>query len=191
MRRLATLTALVVTALSSSVLLGSADTGRTVTIRGIEHFVPNTLVFADFRFSPGPLSVKSGGSVTWTNETADPHTVSIVDPADLPTTISQVFQCGAPGTICALVAACHFPNGFGPGGPIPPISPQCGNAKNGQLSTAFSTATPTVVGDSTLIGSPSVPLPSTVTFKIAAPSGSTLHYMCVIHPWMQGEIDVI
>jgi plastocyanin len=182
MRRLAILTTSVVIGLLSSVLLGSADTGRTVTIRGIEHFVPNTLVFADFRFSPGPLSVKSGEKVTWTNTTTDPHTVSIVNAADLPTNISQVFHCGAPGTVCAAVLACHFPNGFGPGGPNPPIVPQCGNAVNGQLSA---------VGDSTLVRAPGIPLPSTVTFNITAPAGSTLHYMCVIHPWMQGEIDVI
>ncbi len=100
MRKLATLTALVFVALSSSVVLGSADASRTVELKGTEHFVPNAVINADFRFSPGPLSVKSGDVVTWQNTitSPEPHTISIVKGSDLPTNVGQVFNCGAPGT---------------------------------------------------------------------------------------------
>jgi plastocyanin len=185
MRKLATLIALVFVALSSSVVLGSADASRTVELKGTEHFVPNALINADFRFSPGPLSVKSGDVVTWQNTITapDPHTISIVNANDLPTNVNQVFNCGAPGTVCAAILACHFPNGFGPGGPNPPINFACGNAANGNFAA---------VGDSFLIPPPGFGPASlqTVSAKITAPSGSVLHYMCAIHPWMQGEINV-
>jgi plastocyanin len=186
MRKLATLTALVFVALSSSVVFGSADASRTVTLKGTEHFVPNALINADFRFSPGPLSVKSGDMVTWQNTITapDPHTISIVKGSDLPTNVNQVFNCGAPGTPCAPILACHFPDGFGPGGgPPPTIIPTCGNAKFGNLAA---------VGDSFLIPPPGFGPASaqTVMARITAPSGSVLHYLCAIHPWMQGEINV-
>jgi plastocyanin len=187
MRKLATLAALVFVALSSSVVLGSADASRTVTLMGTEHFVPNALINANFRFSPGPLSVKSGDVVTWQNAitSPDPHTISIVNGSDLPTNVNQVFNCGAPGTVCFTILMCHFPDGFGGpgGGPPPTINLTCGNAKLGNLAAP---------GDSFLIPPPGFGPPSlqTITARITAPSGSVLHYMCAIHPWMQGEINV-
>lgn len=186
MRKLATLTAMVFIALSSSVVFGSADASRTVTLKGTERFVPNALVNADFRFSPGPLSVKSGEMVTWENtiDARDPHTISIVKASDVPTNIDQVFGCGAPGTVCAAIFACHFPQGPGMrGAPPPVIIPACGNAKFGKLAA---------VGDSFLIPPPGIGPASaqTVMATITASPGSTLHYICAFHPWMQGEIDV-
>lgn len=180
MRRVAIFAATILVGLSSSVMLGSAAGDRSVTIRGTERFVPNTLINADFRFSPGPLSVKSGDSVTWNNTTNDGHSISIVD--SQPATIQEVFGCGAPGTPCAPILQCHFPNGFG----APPVI-DCGNAGNGELKAS---------GDSFLIGCDlalvgcQVPLPTTRTMRVTAPAGTRLLYMCVIHPWMQGEIDV-
>jgi hypothetical protein len=29
-----------------------------------------------------------------------------------------------------------------------------------------------------------------ITMQVTAPAGTVLHFMCVIHPWMQGEIIV-
>jgi plastocyanin len=178
MRRLLVLTTSAVLALMTSVVLSSADVARTVTIKGTERFIPNAFISADFRFEPGPLSVKSGDSVTWTNATTDGHTISIVP--SLPTTIGEVFNCGAPGTVCEPILRCHFPGGFGPGGP-PVVNLTCGNAASGQLKA---------VGDSFLIPPPFVGPPQTITAAITAPSGTTLLYMCVIHPWMQGSILV-
>ena len=30
----------------------------------------------------------------------------------------------------------------------------------------------------------------TATVVVSAPAGTTLYYVCAIHPWMQGEIKV-
>lgn len=35
-----------------------------------------------------------------------------------------------------------------------------------------------------------VPVGKSVKFKVTAPAGKTLHYLCAIHPWMQGSIVV-
>ena len=181
MRKFAILIATVLLGLTSTVVLGSADASRAITIMGTEHFVPNALINADFRFSPGPLAVKSGETVTWTNATTDGHTISIVP--SQPSNVGDVFNCGAPGTVCAPILACHFPQGFGQGGPPPVIVPTCGNASNGELKA---------LGDSFLIPPPGIGPPSlqTITAKITAAPGTTLLYMCVIHPWMQGQIVV-
>lgn len=179
MRRLLVLAASAVVALITSVVLSSADAARTVTIMGTEKFAANAFISADFRFEPGPLSVKSGQTVTWQNTTMDGHTISIVP--SQPASIREVFNCGAPGTVCAPVLACHFPAGFGMGGPPPVVVPACGNATSGQLKA---------VGDSVLIAPPFTGAPQSVTLTIAASPGTTLLYMCVIHPWMQGTIRV-
>lgn len=181
MRRLLVLALTAGMALMSSVALTSADSARTVTLVGTERFVPNAFISANFRFSPGPLSVKSGDSVTWQNAITapDPHTISIVNKSELPATVGDVFACGAPGTVCAKIFACL---GLTMGGGPPPNF-TCGNAANGELLQPY---------DTFLIPPPGLGPPSlqTVTAKIAAPPGSVLYYMCAIHPWMQGEIDV-
>lgn len=171
---------------SSSV---NADTG-TVKILGDEHFAANAVIMATFRFAPGPLSAGSGASVTWDNEangaSADePHTVTIVTKSQLPTSIDQVFGCGAPGTPCGDALAAHFPapvGGVCPLGsnPGPPGGPPCLVVTVNVGAAGLNTA-----GDSILI------FPhSTATANISAPAGSTLYYLCAIHAWMQGSITV-
>jgi hypothetical protein len=29
-----------------------------------------------------------------------------------------------------------------------------------------------------------------VSFKVTAPAGTTLRFICAIHPWMQGRIEI-
>jgi plastocyanin len=175
--------------LMSSSGVGNADTG-TVKILGDEHFVPNALIMASFRFAPGPLTAASGGTVTWDNNgngaSADePHTVTIVNQAQLPASIDQVFACGAPGTVCGNALAAHFPAPVGgvcpPGSiPGPPGGPPCLVVTVNVGAAGLNTA-----GDSILI------FPhGTATATISAPAGSTLYYFCSIHAWMQGSIAV-
>jgi len=177
MRRLVVLVLSALLGAGSSIVLVGADSDRTITIRGDERFVANTIIQATFRFSPGPLVVKSGDAVTWTNPaTPEPHSISIVNQGDLPASVEDVFMC----SVCNDILTAH---GIGPGGPGPSFTPVLGNAAAHQLQA---------VGDSFLIGSSSMPgfLPTSVTETITAQSGSTLFYLCAIHPWMQGTISV-
>ena len=152
-----------------------ADPGRGVQILGDERFTPNAIVLATFHFSPGPLEVRSGEQVTWQNTTADPHTVSVVRHADLPATIDQLFACA----ICTVIGAAHFPNGFDQA-PVPVLDDLKPTGFPPRLDSP---------GDSFLIG-PSGSPGSSITAVVSAPAGTTLDYMCVIHPWMQGSIVV-
>ncbi len=171
----------VVMGVSPSFRAASAD-GKVVKILGEEGFNANSRVFATFRFSPGNVHINQGDIVTFENLiTPDPHTISIIAESDLPTNIEQVFQCGAPGTVCAGIFAAHIPNGFGPNGePNPPVIPFVNVAGN---PSGFEQGN--VQGNSLLL-----PFGQTAGIIVSAESGTNLHYFCAIHAWMQGEIFV-
>jgi plastocyanin len=155
---------LVVVAMASST---SAASGRTVRVAGDEQFVPNAKIMATLRFVPGPLSVQSGETVTWASDTpTEPHTISVVAASDVPGSVEDVFNC----PICNSILAGHFPNGFD----NPPVFVL--NAGNPGIDA---------IGDSLLLAPG-----GSVSATISAPAGSTLHYVCAIHPWMQGTIMV-
>ena len=166
MRRFFSLIAALMTiVVATNVTLAVAD--RSVRTTGDERVVPNAMVQATLRFTPGPITVDSGDTVTWTHDdaTSDPHTVTIVE-AFPESTLEGIFGCGAPGQPCALALAAHSAGGFHPvveaGGP--------------GLDTP---------GDSLfLLGD------QTITARVSAPAGTTLRYLCAIHPWMQGTITV-
>lgn len=166
MRRFLSLTAAVAAiVLATNVVLAVAD--REVRTTGDERVVPNAMVQATLRFTPGMIKVASGEEVTWTHDdnTTAPHTVTIVE--EFPeATLDAIFGCGAPGEPCEVALTAHFAGGFNPvveaGGP--------GLDAPGDSLFFF---------DDT-----------SVTATVSAPSGTTLQYLCAIHPWMQGEIVV-
>jgi plastocyanin len=166
MRRLMLfVTAISVLALTTTVGLAAADRG--VRTMGDEKVVPNAMVQATLRFTPGMIKVASGEQLTWThddNSTA-PHTITIVE-AFPEATLDAIFGCGNPGQPCAEALAAHFAGGFNP----------VVEAGAPGLDTA---------GDSLFLFDD-----ASVTATVTAPSGTTLKYLCAIHPWMQGEIRV-
>jgi plastocyanin len=184
MRTVTTLVAALLLLVSWSIV-GSANTG-TVKILGDEHFVPNAMIMATFRFAPGPLSTSSGSTVTWDNTGSgasadEPHTITVVKQSELPASIDQVFGCGGPGTGCARAFVARDASGNCPAGSFaPPGAPVCvwvARDVGGQGLNA--------VGDSFLVGPH-----DTISLTVTAGAGTKLYYMCGIHPWMQGSIDV-
>jgi plastocyanin len=152
-------------------LAGSASAGpaRTVRITGDEQFVPNVKIMATLRFTPGPLSVASGDTVTWTNGNDEPHTMTVLDAADIPTNVGEVFGCSAPGGPCEPALTGHLTD--------PPTFVLGGGADGAAGLDG--------VGDSLLV------FPDgSISAQVTAPAGTTLHYLCVIHPWMIGSINV-
>lgn len=168
MRKLTILAAVVAMAAIVSGAVVSAGPAWTIKTTGGVQFVPNALIMSNLAFSPGPIKVDSGDVVTWVHadQTEDPHTVTIVNLADLPAAIEEVFVCEAIGP-CGAALAAHF-------GPPPTfiLDPDA----DGGLS---------VPGDSLLFFHG-----QTISSTITAPSGTTLYYLCAIHPWMQGSIEV-
>ena len=157
--------------LSSLALAGSVNAGpaRTVRITGGEQFVPNAMIMATLKFTPGPITVESGDTVTWANGTDEVHTVTVLAAADVPTNIGEVFACGAPGGPCFSALAGHGTN---------PPTLVLGGGADGVAGLDG-------VGDSLLVfpgGTASAP--------VTASPGTTLHYLCAIHAWMTGTITV-
>jgi plastocyanin len=154
----------------ASALFGStalAGDSRAVRVTGTETFVPNAKIMATFRFTPGPLTVRSGETVTWTDETNDLHTISVVAAEAVPATVEEVFTC----PVCGPILAGHFDFSTNP----PAITPVVETGAAGFDGP----------GDSLVL------FPGgTVSAVVTAPAGSTLHYICAIHAWMQGTINV-
>ncbi len=171
MRRLGIVLAVAVLAGMASVPTGYAiDAKQHVTIktRGRNGVRINEIIFSTLRFKPGEVTVKSGGRVTLmhADETQDPHTLTIVRRRELPTTVDEVFGC----EVCSIADG-HF----GGGGPPDPILEDDRNRERGLDGR----------GDSLLVFED-----EHITRKVTAKPGRTLSYLCVIHPWMQGRINV-
>jgi len=169
-RRLAPLAALSLVALTPATAASGA-TDKTVQTKGDSTFVPNSKIMATLKFAPGHVVVHSGDTLTLqkADRTSEPHTLSIVNADEVPATIDDVFQCGEPGTVCDEVfslfpqepTTATFANGPGTGPGI-----------DGRLDTLV-----VFPGES-------------ISAQVTAAPGSRLSFMCAIHAWMQGEIDV-
>ena len=160
------LVAIVVLTLAGSAIAGPA---RTVQIIGGEQFVPNVKIMATLRFTPGPLTVARGDTVTWTNSTDEPHTITVLDADDIPTDVGEVFGCTAPGGPCEPALIGHGTN--------PPTFVLGGGADGAAGLDG--------VGDSLLVFPDEL-----ISAHVTAPAGTTLHYLCVIHPWIVGSLNV-
>ena len=142
--------------------------GTLVITKGTEIFDINGAAVATFRFAPEVISVPSGSTVTFKHLDSgrDPHSITIVtDRRHLP----HDFE-GANCKPCQAANSGHFPNGR------PPV-PVLNKGATGLDKE----------GDSLLIRPKRG---ASVSAKISAPSGTTLYYVCIIHPWMQGTIKV-
>jgi hypothetical protein len=153
---------------------GKGPAKAKVVIKGEESIVPNTYLKISFRFDPGPVPIRSGGTVTLTNLTRDGHSLSIVKPSQVPHTAKQMENCRA----CAEIAKAHGINFEGPPAPGPPPVRLVDVGAPG-----FDTP-----GDSVVIGPKGRGGP--VTFKVTARPGTTLNFICIFHPWMQGRFIV-
>jgi plastocyanin len=162
-KRLAFLAAVGLAIILSTGVVIAAD--KTVRTEGDNRLVPNALIQSTLRFTPGTIRIDSGAEVTWQHDdrTTEPHTITIVDQGDLPTTADEVFAC----SVCGEALDAHF------GGGVPIFVIDVGGAG---LDTP---------GDSLLLFDD-----QSVAATVSAPSGATLSYLCAIHPWMQGEINI-
>ena len=169
-RRISVLLGTVVALGASLVPAASAPAGRSapaeqkLAIVGRSEFRINKLAFDNQRFSRNTLAIRSGGVVTLVNrsKTEDPHTISLVERAQLPKT----FDC----EVCDEIFGAH--GGGAGGGPANPVVDVGAPGYDRP-------------GDSTFVAPH-----ATVRFEVTAPAGTTLHFICAIHPWMQGRIKV-
>ena len=152
--------------LAVAVPLATSASNTVVVTKGTEIFDINGAAVATFRFAPEVISVPSGTKVTWKHldKGSDPHTITIV-------TNKRQLPHNFEAENCKPCQAAQ--RALNPKHPIPVL-----NAGKPGLDRD---------GDSLLIAPKRGASASAV---ISAPAGTTLYYVCVIHPWMQGTIKV-
>ena len=159
--------------------VAASQTPRHTTINAVTSFKVkiNRWVQDGTRWQKDVYDVKSGGTITVVNLSASdgPHTFSVVKKSDLPRTAKQINNC----RICQTVAAEHGAN------PQTEGPPQFLFVENG----VGSTVPPNVdrPGDSAFVAPRQK---AKVSLKVTAKPGTTLYFICVIHPWMQAKLIV-
>jgi hypothetical protein len=133
-----------------------------------------------------PKTIVEGESLTIENTTkpkeVGPHTFSMVIAADQPQTKKERKACFTPHHICKAVAGWHKVKGQGPPNENPAKAGKPGWDTEGSLSKK---------GDSWFTGEkPGAKFTQKVTADTSN-GPTTLTFMCVIHPWMHGSIEVL
>jgi hypothetical protein len=150
----------------------------TIKSKTSASFKPNRYLQDGLRWNRDVYVVRSGGTLHVVNGDGSegPHTFSVLRRRDIPKTIKTLFNCKA----CNALIQAH---GADPSTEAPPKFPFLENGV-GQM-------TPPNVdrpGDSGLIGTGKKG--DFVNFKVTAKPGTTLYFMCLIHPWMQAKVVV-
>jgi hypothetical protein len=133
---------------------------------GSENFEANALIYSTFRFDPERSFPHTGDRVVLADRDAStgvPHTLTVVRKSELPTSIDEVF---GPCPACNQALNAHF------GQDPPRFRVGLGDGLNER-------------GDSILVLEG-----QSVGARVTASSGSVLHFLCAIHPWMQGRLVV-
>lgn len=130
-----------------------------------------------------PKTIVAGEDLEVLNQTnakqVGPHTFSLVTKASLPKTPKARQVCFTPKHICMSIAHWHGVQGNGP----VKVNPVDAGAEGWDMLGSV-----TKKGDSWFTGSkPS----ASITEKVTAAAGTTIYFMCAIHPWMQGSIQVL
>ena len=132
----------------------------------------------------GPSSVTVGDQLEIVNETnpkqVGPHTFSLVTQGSLPKTPKARKSCFTPKHICLAIAKWH---GFNPKSERITVNP----AKAGPEGWSTAGNATGKKGDSWFSGEKKG---GHFAQEVTAAPGSTLYYLCAVHPWMQGKVAV-
>lgn len=132
-----------------------------------------------------PKSIVNGEDLAVVNQTDPrkfgPHTFSLVTKASLPKTAKARQLCFTPKHICRSIATWHGVKGNGPVKVNPVIGPN-GWSALGSLNE---------VGDSWFTGNKAgTSFVAPTAFDTSA-GAQRIYFLCAIHPWMQGTINVL
>jgi len=162
-------------------LAGRGKTSAVVTIKAVTSppkVKVNRYIQDGLRWDKDVYTVKSGSTLHIVNDAAEegPHTFTVVRRQDEPKTGPQMLNC----EICNKLAKAH---GADPNSDAPP--------KFQYLENGVGQKTPPKVdkpGDSGVTGPGKKG--ESINLTVTAPAGTKLYFMCLIHPWMQAEVDV-
>ena len=157
---------------------GSVQASNPNTFTAVNKFSAdiNKSLNIEFRFAPGTLHIQHGATLTFREGPpqpsfagpVEPHTLSIVDRADLPRTLRELFFC----EVCQPFLEAHDPGND----QQPPFIYRVNKGRPGLNQP----------GDSLLVDADH----PVIRARVTAPAGTTLHYLCAIHSWMQGKLVV-
>jgi hypothetical protein len=178
--------ALAVAATALTLVLGASGlAGAAVVPTGNTEVISIELAKGKLKFV-GPETVTAGDQLEIFNKTnpkqVGPHTFSLVTKGSLPKTRKAMNSCFAPKKICLAIAKWH---GFNP--KTEKISVNLVKAGPAGWST-MGNATGKK-GDSWFTGEKKKG--THVTQTVTAAAGTTLYFMCAVHPEMQGQVEVV
>jgi hypothetical protein len=134
----------------------------------------------------GPETVTAGDQLEIVSNTnpkqVGPHTFSLVTKGSLPKTRKAMQSCFSPKKICLAIAKWH---GFNP--KTEKITKNLVKAGPAGWSTMGNATGKT--GDSWFSGE--TKKGTHVSQEVTAEPGTVLHYICAVHPEMQGEVEVV
>lgn len=160
-------------AFGASGLAATSPPPRHATIKqsGGFEFEANRYVKDKLRWNHDVYRIRSGGTLTVVANIGNegPHTFTVVRKRDLPTS----FDC----KVCEELGMAH---GADPESEGPPANPFLENGVASEDPPAVNKP-----GDSAVIEPK-----KQVNLKVTALKGRTLHFVCLIHPWMQAKVVV-
>jgi hypothetical protein len=131
-----------------------------------------------------PKTIVAGEELAVLNQTnpkqVGPHTFSLVTKGSLPKTPKARQTCFTPKHICMAIAKWHGTNGNGPVTKNPVKAGVDGWDTLGSI---------TKTGDSWFTGEKKAG--TSIVELVTAVPGTTLYFLCAIHPWMQGSTEVL
>jgi uncharacterized cupredoxin-like copper-binding protein len=178
---LLTVVVLVAGSVAAAAVAGRSAHTSVTTIKAVTSMPKvsiNRYIQDQLRWDKDSYTVKSGGTLHIVNDAADegPHTFTVVLAKDEPKTAPQVVNC----KICLTLAKAH---GANPHSDAPPKFPF--------LENGVGQKTPPKVdkpGDSGVTGPGKKG--ESIDLTVTAPPGTTLKFICLIHPWMQAVLKV-
>jgi hypothetical protein len=140
---------------------------------------------SDLRFV-APKTVVDGEELAVVNQTdphkVGPHTFSLVTKGSIPKTAKARQLCFTPNHICKAIASWHGVKGNGPPSKNPAEAGATGWDTLGSV---------TKEGDSWFTGEkPGTSFEQPVSVDTSA-GASRIYFICAIHPWMHGSINVL
>lgn len=149
-----------------------AQSANTITVKGGSKMKPGSHIIDTQRFRPFNKSVKSGSTVTIANKSKsrEPHTLSLVKASVLPKNMGQMEAFFGGKTMRDFMQAHE-------------VDPENEEAPPGKMRVDVGEEGFDQPGDSVFFAGP-----APTKIKVTAKKGTTLSYICLIHPWMQGKI---
>jgi len=153
----------------------------TISTPSSESYKINRYTQFGLRWNKDTYTVKSGGTLSFKNlQSDDPHTFSVLKASQLPRTTKALNACGTQSPtaapklpVCRALFKAHAPDAQG--NPANPLV----NAGRAGIDQP---------GDSLFIAPKGAGPQQSI--KVTAKKGTTLHFICLVHPWMQATLLV-